>query len=202
MKLLRPARLERLLQKGTQVSFALGFMTLSLFAAADEMAVPADLQVPLILKVLTYDRNFDERAQNELKIGIVYTGNAASLKAKNEVMGVLEKFSGKTIRKLPIKYVLVEFTSQRDLENAAKTNRMNVFYIAPGNAQNLDALLKVSQANQIITTTGVPTYVDQGVAVGIGIRQDKPQILINLGGSKREGSEFDASLLRIASVIR
>jgi hypothetical protein len=177
-------------------------MTLSLFAAADEMAVPADLQVPLILKVLTYDRNFEEKAQNELKIGIIYTGNAASLKAKNEVMGVLEKFSGKTIRKLPIKYVLVEFTSQRDLESAAKTNHMNVLYIAPGNAQNLDALLKVSQANQIITTTGVPTYVDQGVAVGIGIRQDKPQILINLGGSKREGSEFDASLLRIASVIR
>ncbi|HEV8132322.1 MAG TPA: YfiR family protein [Acidobacteriota bacterium] len=202
MRLLRSARLERLLQKGTQVSFALGFMTLSLFAAADEMAVPADLQVPLILKVLTYDRNFEERAQNELKIGIVYTGNAASLKAKNEVMGVLEKFSGKTIRKLPIKYVLVEFTSQRDLESATKTLHMNVLYIAPGNAQNLDALLKVSQANQIITTTGVPTYVDQGVAVGIGIRQDKPQILINLGGSKREGSEFDASLLRIASVIR
>jgi autotransporter adhesin len=88
------------------------------------------------------------------------------------------------------------------LESAAKANHMNVLYIAPGNAQNLDALLKVSQANQIITTTGVPTYVDQGVAVGIGIRQDKPQILINLGGSKREGSEFDASLLRIASVIR
>ncbi len=202
MTLLKFARPERLLRKGIQVFFALSLVTFALSALADEMAVPADLQVPLILKVLTYDRNFDEKAQNELKIGIVYTGNAASQKAKNEVIGVLEKFSGKTIRKLPIKYLPIEFTSQRDLENSAKTNRMNVLYIAPGNAQNLDVLLKVSQANQIITTTGVPTYVDQGVAVGIGIRQDKPQILINLGSSKKEGSEFDASLLRIASVIR
>jgi len=40
------------------------------------------------------------------------------------------------------------------------------------------------------------------VAVGIGVRQDKPQILINLASARSEGSEFDASLLRIATVLR
>ena len=174
-----------------------------LAVGTDEMAVPPSLQIPLILKVLTYDRNFEEKAPLELKIGIVFVpGNAASQKAKNDIVGVLDGFAGKTIKKVPIKYLAIEFTSRRELESLTKSSKLNVLYIAPGNAQNLDALLKVSQSNQLITITGVPGYVDQGVAVGIGVRQDKPQILINLASSKSEGSEFDASLLRIASVVR
>jgi hypothetical protein len=41
------------------------------------------------------------------------------------------------------------------------------------------------------------------VAIGIGIKADKrPDILINLPSSRQEGSEFDASLLRIANVVK
>ena len=80
--------------------------------------------------------------------------------------------------------------------------QFNMLYIAPGNARNLQKLLQMCQGQKIITTTGVPEYVEQGVAVGIGVRQDRPEILINLRSSKSAGSEFDASLLRIARVVR
>jgi hypothetical protein len=43
--------------------------------------------------------------------------------------------------------------------------------------------------------------VRRGVAVGIGLDQDKPQILINLASARAQGSDFDASLLRIATVL-
>jgi hypothetical protein len=76
-----------------------------------------------------------------------------------------------------------------------------VLYVAPGVAKNLPAIVKVSQANHLTSVTGVPDYVRKGVAVGIGVVQDRPQILINLASSKSEGSEFDASLLRIATVL-
>ena len=62
-------------------------------------------------------------------------------------------------------------------------------------------MLKVSQDLKLTTLTGVPDYVRRGVAVGIGVEQDKPQILINLGAARAEGSDFDASLLRIAIVV-
>ena len=64
------------------------------------------------------------------------------------------------------------------------------------------AITRVSQARQVTTTTGIPDFVRQGVAVGIGQRRGKPQIYINLEASKSEGSEFDASLLRIATVVK
>jgi hypothetical protein len=83
-----------------------------------------------------------------------------------------------------------------------KEKGINVIYVSPGNDRNLESILALSKAQKITTTTGVADYVRKGVAVGIGSRQGKPQILINLAASKSEGSEFDASLLRIATVIQ
>jgi YfiR/HmsC-like len=169
----------------------------------DAMAVSPDLQIPLLLKVLTYDRHFENRAATELNICIVYApGNAASASAMTAISGVFRTFSDKTVKNLVIRHASVGFTNEVALARFAQLNKVNVFYIAPGNAQNLETLLRISGGQQIITTTGVPDYVERGVAVGIGVRQDKPQILINLASSKSAGIEFDASLLRIARVIR
>jgi len=48
----------------------------------------------------------------------------------------------------------------------------------------------------------VPEAVKRAVSVGVGMAQDKTQVLINLASARSEGSEFDANLLRIATVIK
>jgi hypothetical protein len=169
-------------------------------AAAEPMPLTPDLQVPLILKVLTYDRHFESKAGRELIIGVVYEqGDPESLKAASTIIATLLRFSGKTVKRLPIRYQLVAMDQMARL---VPSMGISVLYVAPGNARNLPALTRFSQANHVTTVTGVPSYVRQGVAVGIDVAQDRPQILINLSSSKAEGSEFDASLLRIASVIK
>ena len=66
----------------------------------------------------------------------------------------------------------------------------------------MPALLEISWAQQILTVTGVPAYVDKGVAVGISLnRENKPLILINLASSKSAGSAFDANLLKLATIV-
>ena len=172
-------------------------------ALSEVMPVPPDLQIPLILKILTYDRNFGNWAPLQLRVGIVYSPNdPSSLSTMNQIAQVFESFADKTVKNVPIRYTLVAYTSDTSVESMARSNQVNVFYITPGNSENLEKLLQISKTQQIITTTGVPEYVEKGVSVGIGVRQDKPQILINLASSKSEGSEFDASLLRIARVVR
>jgi hypothetical protein len=172
-------------------------------ASAEKMALSADLQIPLILKVLTYDRQFEAKAGEEVAIGVVYTPtDPDSSRATEEVQGTLFKFQGKTVKRLPIKYFLIEYTTPADLEKAIKARGINVLYLSPGIGRAVESVVRISQAQRITTTTGVPDYVRKGVAVGVGVRQDKPQILINLPSSKAEGSEFDASLLRIAQVLQ
>lgn len=175
----------------------------AIVAVVDAMPVPVELQVALILKILTYDRNLESRAPTELNIGIVYSAaDPASVRARDDVAEVLQRFSDRTVKKVRIRFTSVEYQSVSQLESAAKAAQISVFYITPGNTRNLEALARVSQANQILTTTGVPEYVERGIAVGIGVKQDKPEIIINLRSSKSEGCEFDASLLRIVRVVR
>jgi hypothetical protein len=165
-------------------------------------ALPATLQIGLILKALTYDRTLVERAGEELTIGVVYVaGDPVSVQAKNEMADTLKAFAGKTVKKVPIRFVVLEYTTPGELERAVKASQVEVLYVAPGNAGHLPAVLKLSQSQRIITTTGVPDYVRRGVAVGVGLKQDKPEVLINLRSSRSEGSEFDSRLLRSATVL-
>jgi hypothetical protein len=166
------------------------------------MALAAEVQIPLLLKVLTYDRNFEHKAGRELAIGIVHDpADRDSAKATDEVGTTLFKFTSRTVKGLPLKYYTIEFTGLADLERFVKEKKISVLYLAPGNAKNLTALLKVSEDLDLTTLTGVPDYVRRGAMVGIGVNQDKPQILINLASARAGGSDFDASLLRIATVL-
>ena len=181
---------------------ALTLRALPLHAQETRDALPATLQIGLLLKALTYDRNLVERAGPELTIGVVYVAaDPASVQAKDEMAETLKAFAGKTVKKVPIRFVVLEYTTPAELERAVKAGEVEVLYVAPGNAGHLPAVLKVSQSLRIITTTGVPDYVRRGVAVGVGLKQDKPQVLINLRSSRSEGSEFDSRLLRSATIL-
>jgi hypothetical protein len=171
--------------------------------AAEPMPLKADLQVPLILKILTYDRHFESKAGREVAIGIVYSPeDQGSVQSANQVFETLYRFSDKTVKRLPIKYHLLEYTSPEKLERSIVDRSISVLYVAPGNLKNLEGITRISQARGVTTSTGVPDYVRRGVAVGIGVADERPQILINLNSARAEGSEFDASLLRIATVIK
>ncbi|MDH3600867.1 MAG: YfiR family protein [Candidatus Tectomicrobia bacterium] len=178
-------------------------VVLPLTVQAEEMPVPANIQVPLILKILTFDRNFSHKITSALSIGIVYDPlNPLSNRAQTEIAQILDQYTAKTIRRLPIKYVSLEYSGEQPLDEIATVNEINVFYIMPGMAEHLPALLRFSQAHRITTVTGVPDYVEKGVAVGIGMKKNrKPGILINLPASKSQGNAFEANLLRLAVVF-
>ncbi len=183
-----------------------GFLLLlvPLTAHAEQMPIPAKIQVPLILKILTFDRNFSRKITSALRIAIVYDPqDPTSYQAQRDIARTLDRFATKTIKQLPITYVLLEYSTESRLGELAEATRINVFYIMTGNAKHLQALLRVSQRLHITTVTGVPDYVNQGVAVGVGVKKDrKPRILINLPASKSEGSAFEANLLKLATVLK
>lgn len=186
------------------VSLALlGALVCALTAGADSMAVPADRQITLLLKVLTYDRQLEAKAGDELVIGVVSVPtDPESAKASQQVQKTLHGFLGKTVKKLGLQFFVHDYDTPEKLEDWVKRRKIDVVYLAPGNAGNVDAIVAVTRRLKVTTATGVPGYVERGVAVGIGERQSKPQILINLASARQEGSDFDSSLLRIATVIK
>ena len=172
--------------------------------AAQGMVQPASVQVPIILKVLTYDRQFEARTREAVTIGIIHDPtDPVSARATSDVSDVLYEARDKTVKRLPIKYFQIEYTGRADLDRFSEERAISVYYLTPGlSSPAIAQILEVSRARSITSMTGVPELVEAGVSVGIGERRSRPQILINLPASRSEGCEFDASLLRIATVIK
>jgi hypothetical protein len=194
-----PARPSRFRTLGAFLAIALAVGPVG----AEDMPLSAELQVPLLLKILIYDRHFESRFGAELKLGVVYAPlDPQSVKAATDFTDVLYKYAGKTVKRLPVTYLLVEFSTPEGLERSITARDIDVLYVAPGNSKNVAAIIKVSRARGVTTMTGIPDYVRSGVCVGLGVSQDRPQILINRPACLLEGSEFEVSLLNAATLVK
>jgi hypothetical protein len=78
---------------------------------------------------------------------------------------------------------------------------VRVLYVSPLRAVHLEDVALVSRAAQITTVTGVPRYVETGLAIGVDLKGERPQIVVNLAASRAEGADLTAHLLKLARVV-
>jgi hypothetical protein len=180
------------------------FLVLPLPVLAQTTALSADQQIALLMKILTYDRQFEKKAKGQVLVGVVYLeSDQTSLAALEGIGQALFAAKTKKVKTLGLGFLKLAYTTTGEMEKIIKEKGVNVLYVTPGfNAKQLSELIRISQANQMTSTTGFTDYVDKGIAVGVGMERNKPQIVINLPASKSEGSEFDAQLLQMAKVTR
>ena len=168
---------------------------------AEEMPVPVDLQYSLLMKILTFDRNLKARVGEEIVVGIVYQKNfRVSNNAKDEFTKAMDESPIKKIEDIPIRQVPVNL-NDTDLDSAVSQTKIDILYITPLRAVKIEDITRVSQTRKLTTMTGVPGYVESGLAVGIGTKGDKPLIIINLPATKKEGADFSSQLLRIVKIV-
>ena len=168
--------------------------------SAQEMEIPVAVQVPLFLKVISFDRQLRTRAgQSEYVIAVAYqSGNRASTDARDEVVRSI-KTERPTVVGLPIRVVTVDLDHE-SLSDCLRVHGASLLYITPLRAIDVGALATTASAAGVTTVTGVPQYVAQGVAVGVRLQRDRPRILINLQGARLQGADFAAELLKLADV--
>ncbi len=173
--------------------------------AAQEMDTPVSLHLPTLLKVLTYDRNLRAPGTTtELVVGVAYQSrNRQSSDARDEFLAWMlspaasATFPGLTIRRVPI-----DLDSETDVAALVRGSAIRVLYIAPLRAYDVAVLTAVARNARVITMSGVTSYLRQGVALAIGVLDDRPRIMINLVASRAAGADYPASLLSIATVMR
>ncbi len=167
---------------------------------AQEMPVPVEVQFVLFAKILSFDRNLDSGKEAETSIGILYQQKyRPSLLAKKQFMEAVAaagKDAGIRFRCIPI-----GIHDQTDLRDAVAKHDVDVLYIAPLRSVQVKDIISVSRERRVTTLTGVPEYVEAGLAVGIGAKAEKPRILVNVNAAKAEGADFKARLLKMAKVI-
>jgi hypothetical protein len=167
-----------------------------------EMPVPMDVQYPLFLKIASFDRSLPTRVETKVVIGVLFqVGVKSSLQAKEDFLSAAAQCSQKQLFDKPIECVGIPIEEGADLQNVLNGSGLTAAYITPMRALNISALARSLADRGIVTLTGIPEYVDKGVAIGIGVRADRPLILINLTQVKRAGGDLSAQLLRLAKVV-
>ncbi len=164
------------------------------------MPLPVKDQMPLFLKILSYDKNLPERG-DEIVIGVVYQERYRnSLLAKDELVAVMKPY--RTVSGRPVRLVPLAIDEKTSLADVLDDPRINVFYVSPLRAVDMEQITTVSRDHEIVTLTGVPSYLEAGLSVSLDVKGGKPQILINLPASEAEGADFHSQLLKVARVIR
>jgi hypothetical protein len=187
------------------------FLSLFLFSVSSsaqqthdvtQEAVPEEIQVPIFLKILTYDRSLGGRGEDTIHIGVLYfSDNERSKKNKDAIIENLELNKDKTINGIPFNFMEIEFSDEKKLDEVIKKRRINVLYVSSDGSAMIKKISPITQAGKVLTITGSVDYVSQGISVGLAVKEEKPQIVINLPSARAEGSDFSANLLKVCKVI-
>jgi hypothetical protein len=113
----------------------------------------------------------------------------------------MSNLQSEKIADLPFHLVSIDI-DKTTVERSIEKDSVDLLYIAPLRAVDVGDITRVTQDRHVLTFTGVPDYVSEGVSVGIGTKAGKPQILINIDSARREDADFNSQLLRIARVVR
>ena len=169
---------------------------------AYEMPVPPSMQASLFVKILTFDRNLKVRAGKDVRIGVLYQRKVrSSLEAQEEFLLAMCGDPSQRIEGLALSCAAIEWTDARDVEDALVRKGIRFLYVTPLRAVAIEEIVAISRARKITTLTGVPEYVDQGIALGLSLRAERPLIVIHVAAARAEGADIDSQLLKLARVV-
>ncbi|MFA6111147.1 MAG: YfiR/HmsC family protein [Candidatus Latescibacterota bacterium] len=170
---------------------------------SQEMAAPVPVQVPILLKALQFERTLGSRVGAEIVLGVAYQSRLrASVRARDAILRSMTEPSIPEIHGIPVRCVALDLSNEAPLDSLAEATRLDLLYVAPLRAYDLSRLIRLTRARGITSMTGVPEYCRDGITLAVGLRQERPEIMVNLTAARSEGADFSARLLRLARLVR
>jgi hypothetical protein len=158
--------------------------------------------LPILLRVLTYDRNFRSRGAGEFVV--LVPGEAGKEASRDDVLVAVKTLGLNTIHNRPLKFVSADFKDAAALDDAVQKSRAQAILAVPGLVPaTVKAISEVAQTNQIYTLALDFKFVETSLALGVAPKDDgKPQIVINLVAAKAVGAVFENSVLKLARLVQ
>ncbi len=189
--------------KGASGAILLAAMLFSWAVAADEPMVPVEHQVPIFLKILTFDRNLQARVGDEIVFLVVFQKQfRQSLLVKQAWERRTSDLPVKTVEGISFRSVYFDLTGNIDLATVIAEQKPDIIYVAPLRAYDASSIFQLSRRNKILTMSGVQEHIQGGAAVGLELRASAPRIMINLDAARAEGADFSSQLLKLAQMVK
>lgn len=163
----------------TRIQYLLAFLVLALFTvaaqpSAAQESVPPKQQAALLVKLLAF---YTDLGDEPFTIAVVGAPEIA-----REFRALIGTKAGKA-----------ELAGVS--ESGAEGSR--VLYVG----ENVRDAIAFTRKNKILSITGTPGYVNEGVTLGLKLENRKPKILLNLSSTKAEDINWNPAILKVASTI-
>lgn len=169
--------------------------------ADDAKTASRKVAVLLLLKVLTYDKGFDDRGSGEFVV--LLAGEPGQRTERDALWDAIQATAPKTIRSRPLKFVRFDLDGRSDLDERVREAKASAMVVMPGlSASSVETIARVTGPHRLYTLGLDRQAVERGAALGVDTGEDgKPQIVINRPTSQAAGVDFEQSLLQRAKVI-
>lgn len=180
------------------------WLVLVLSGPAWAESVPTKSQALLLLRILAYDHNLASRTDNKTVTIVIVskTGSSESDDAAAELAGVIREIAkSTTIANNTIQVARLAYSDKTFDADVARYKPAAV-YVAPALGDAVATITATTQSRKLLSFTGMGDAVNAGISVGFALDDGRPQILINLPSSRREGADLDVALLKAAKIVK
>lgn len=163
-------------------------------AGTARAAVAPTQKVKVLLTALSFDRSLKERAGDKLVIGVLGTCDTSS---------ALLEASGKSINGLPIAVqVIGEFKSEAELSGEMKSKNISVLYVCAAPGESLTGIASSAKKTSVVTLADKAEWVEDKLVLGVGEKDGRPELVLNVNAAKASGAEFDPRIFGVARVVK
>lgn len=168
---------------------------------AEDVGVPISLQMELLLKVASYDKNLKQRARDRVRVAVVLrqddpdSGRSAAqaLKALSEA---------DAIDGMPLDRLSTTFTDAAALARFIHEGNVAIVYVTPGfRDSEIEAIARALDGVSVLSVGALAKYTPRGMVLGFDLVGGKPKLIVNLGRAKRQYVELSSSVLKLVRVI-
>jgi len=182
---------------------ALALLLACVPAVGQEMPVPVEVQAPIFLKVVTFEKRIADAKGQDFVLGVVYqSGYRLSVAVKDRFVD----FAGREAANGPagrlLRIVPLDLDGKESLDAMIRRAGVAALYVAPLRAFDVAEIAAVTRRNGVLSLTGVPAYVEAGLSITLMLNQDRPRIVVNLAAARAEGAELAAALMNLATVFQ
>jgi len=168
---------------------------------AEEAALPIALQVELLVKVASYDRNFQQRAGDRARVFIMTKpGNGDSGRVAAQVEAGLGR--APLIGGLPHDEVVTPYRGATELAELCRAQHAAIVYFGPGFRDDVAAIREALDGVDVLSVSAIPEYVEAGIVLGFDVASGRPELLVNLPQARRQKVALRADVLKLMKVFQ
>lgn len=174
----------------------------NLFGQAVEVAI--EKQYPLLLKSISFDRNFSDKLEDNKRvvIGIVYQEKfRRSVREKETLIKEILDLENADHTKYPVTYRLIPVDEGLSEDVRIQIQSSSIMYATSLKGVDIDELGDITRANNVMSVAMVPEDCRAGLTMSFVQSGSRARLLIHLRAARAEGCNFSSQLLKIANTF-